>query len=72
LKASSEKHYATPIPVNTIISLIIWFICVLYASIRTSSRTALGKIGGVSEGSDQGQGIPLSCISLEEDFNETF
>uniref|UniRef100_A0A914HZ36 Serine incorporator n=1 Tax=Globodera rostochiensis TaxID=31243 RepID=A0A914HZ36_GLORO len=59
----------TSLPVNSIVSLIIWFCCLLYASIRTSSYTALGKIGGaVSEGNAEGQDIPLSeaSMSVEE------
>lgn len=50
-----DQSFGTPIPANSIISLIIWFVCLLYASIRTSSRTALGKIagGGNSENANQ-------------------
>ena len=38
--------------------------CLLYASIRSSSRTALGKIaGGGTADPDQGQGIALSLLA---------
>lgn len=49
-------QFGTPLPLNSLISLIIFFCCVLYASIRTSSNTALGKITGESDRSDE---IPL-------------
>lgn len=59
-----------PLPANSIVSLIIWFCCLLYASIRTSSYTAIGKIGGTSGEGDhtEGQDIPLSeaSVSMEE------
>lgn len=41
-----DQTYGTPLPAQSIVSLIIWFLCVLYASIRSSSHTALGKITG--------------------------
>ncbi|CAD5231551.1 unnamed protein product [Bursaphelenchus xylophilus] len=41
--------FATPLPANSIISLLIFFACLLYVTIRTSSNTALGKITGDSD-----------------------
>lgn len=71
--AGNSTHYqptSIPLPTNSLISLIIWFCCLLYASIRTTSYTALGKIGGTTgESNAEGQDIPLSkflaCISLK-------
>jgi len=57
--------YATPIPANSIVSLVIWFICLLYASIRTGSHTAIGKITGGTEGSGSDQGIPLTEVGSD-------
>ena len=36
-------------PTESIVSLVVWFACVLYASIRSSSNTSLGKITGGEE-----------------------
>lgn len=44
-----DKSYGTPLPAQAIISLVLWFLCVLYASIRNSSNTSLGKITGGDE-----------------------
>ncbi|CAI4231582.1 unnamed protein product [Auanema sp. JU1783] len=44
-----EHGYGTPLPAQSIISLILWFACLLYASIRNSSNTSLGKITGGEE-----------------------
>ncbi|VDK76905.1 unnamed protein product [Litomosoides sigmodontis] len=38
--------YGTPIPAESLVSLLIWFICILYASFRTSS--SFNKIAGGS------------------------
>lgn len=54
---TSADEFGTPVPAQSIVSLIIWFICLLYASIRTSSNTSLGKITGGAGRSDD---IPLS------------
>jgi hypothetical protein len=54
---TSGDEFGTPVPAQSIVSLIIWFICLLYASIRTSSNTSLGKITGGAGRSDD---IPLS------------
>jgi hypothetical protein len=55
---SGGDEFGTPMPAQSIVSLIIWFACLLYASIRSSSNTALGKIGGT--GNSESQDIPLS------------
>ncbi|ETN74193.1 TMS membrane protein/tumor differentially expressed protein [Necator americanus] len=44
-----EHSYGTPVPAQSIVSLVIWFLCLLYASIRTSSNSSLGKITGGGE-----------------------
>lgn len=49
--------YGMPLPAQSIISLVIWFLCLLYASIRSSSNTSLGKIAG---GAGRSEDIPLS------------
>uniref|UniRef100_A0A8R1DVJ3 Serine incorporator n=1 Tax=Caenorhabditis japonica TaxID=281687 RepID=A0A8R1DVJ3_CAEJA len=50
-----EEHYGIPLPAQSIVSLFIWFACLLYASIRNSSNTSLGKItGGGGSNSDDG------------------
>lgn len=54
---TSHDEFGTPIPTQSIVSLVIFFICLLYASIRSSSNTSLGKITGESDRSDD---IPLS------------
>ncbi|TKR89457.1 hypothetical protein L596_013557 [Steinernema carpocapsae] len=43
------ETYGTPLPAQSLVSLVIWFLCLLYASIRSSSNTALGKITGGTE-----------------------
>ena len=53
-----NEAYGTPLPVQSIISLILWFLCLLYAAIRTGSNTAIGKLGGNS-GAESDE-IPLS------------
>lgn len=47
--ANKDDTFATPMPMHSLISLLIWLICLVYASIRNSSNTALGKITGGSE-----------------------
>ncbi|KAM3716812.1 putative serine incorporator [Dirofilaria immitis] len=39
-----QDIYGTPIPAESLVSLMIWFICILYASFRTSS--SFNKIAG--------------------------
>uniref|UniRef100_A0A915BSM8 Serine incorporator 3 n=1 Tax=Parascaris univalens TaxID=6257 RepID=A0A915BSM8_PARUN len=39
-----EESYGTPLPAESLVSLLIWFVCVLYASFRTSS--SFNKIAG--------------------------
>ncbi|KAI1711779.1 serine incorporator (Serinc) domain-containing protein [Ditylenchus destructor] len=55
----SDGSYATPVATHSIVSLIIWFLCLLYASIRSSSNTALGKITG---GNNSGE----ATVSINE------
>jgi hypothetical protein len=55
------EHYGTPLPAESIVSLVIWFLCLLYASIRSSSNTSLGKItGGTGQAEDDN--IPLNEV----------
>ncbi|VDK18005.1 unnamed protein product [Anisakis simplex] len=44
-----EEMYGTPLPAESLVSLLIWFICVLYASFRTSS--SFNKIAGGGQSS---------------------
>ncbi|KAK6015109.1 hypothetical protein OSTOST_19475 [Ostertagia ostertagi] len=44
-----EHIYGTPVPAQSIVSLVLWFLCLLYASIRTSTNSSLGKITGGGE-----------------------
>uniref|UniRef100_A0A915PRJ9 Serine incorporator 3 n=1 Tax=Setaria digitata TaxID=48799 RepID=A0A915PRJ9_9BILA len=49
--------YGTPIPAESLISLLIWFICILYASFRTSSsfnKIAGGSSHGTADDADNG------------------
>ncbi|PIO77426.1 TMS membrane protein/tumor differentially expressed protein [Teladorsagia circumcincta] len=45
----TRKIYGTPVPAQSIVSLVLWFLCLLYASIRTSTNSSLGKITGGGE-----------------------
>ena len=45
----SVQGYGTPFPLQSIVTLIVWFICLMYASIRSSSNSSLGKITGGDE-----------------------
>ncbi|MFH4978204.1 hypothetical protein AB6A40_004913 [Gnathostoma spinigerum] len=52
-----QEVYGTPLPAESLISLLIWFVCILYASFRTSSN--FGKITGGSHNTveaDHGSG----------------
>ncbi|ULT91257.1 hypothetical protein L5515_008927 [Caenorhabditis briggsae] len=44
-----DDTFVTPMPVHSLISLLIWLVCLVYASIRNSSNTSLGKITGDTE-----------------------
>ncbi|CAJ0938815.1 unnamed protein product, partial [Mesorhabditis belari] len=47
-----DEQYGTPMPAVSLVSLVLWFLCLLYASIRNSTNTSLGKItGGTGDGS---------------------
>ncbi|CCD69747.2 Serine incorporator 1 [Caenorhabditis elegans] len=50
---TDEGHYGIPLPAQSIVSLFLWFACLLYASIRNSSNTSLGKITGGGNTSDE-------------------
>lgn len=54
-----DSGYGMPLPAQSIVSLVIWFLCLLYASIRSSSNTSLGKIAGGGSRSEDNH-IPLS------------
>ncbi|CAO4380765.1 unnamed protein product [Caenorhabditis nigoni] len=45
----NDDTFVTPMPVHSLISLLIWLVCLVYASIRNSSNTSLGKITGDTE-----------------------
>uniref|UniRef100_A0A915CKK5 Serine incorporator n=1 Tax=Ditylenchus dipsaci TaxID=166011 RepID=A0A915CKK5_9BILA len=53
------KEFGTPVATQTFVSLVIWFMCLLYASLRSSSNTSLGKITGGSANANS-EDIPLS------------
>ncbi|CAK5111600.1 unnamed protein product [Meloidogyne enterolobii] len=62
----NSTHYqptSIPLPVNSIVSLVIWFCCLLYASIRTSAYTAIGKIG--TDGENRG-GEGEASVSMDD------
>ncbi|CAD6196072.1 unnamed protein product [Caenorhabditis auriculariae] len=44
-----EQTFGVPLPAQSIVTLFLWFGCLLYASIRNSSHTSLGKITGGDE-----------------------
>uniref|UniRef100_A0A0N5BQR2 Serine incorporator 5 n=1 Tax=Strongyloides papillosus TaxID=174720 RepID=A0A0N5BQR2_STREA len=62
LGTSSEvpSSYATPIPVESLVSLFIFMACLLYSAIRTTSNTAMGAITGGGNQNSEGDLIPLS------------
>ncbi|VDN06209.1 unnamed protein product [Thelazia callipaeda] len=64
-----QHVYGTPIPTESLISLLIWFICILYASFRTSS--SFNKITGGSHGTvdDSENGSQQHVISSSQDLN---
>lgn len=45
-RTSTGEEYGTPLPAESLVSLFIWFFCILYASFRTSS--SFNKIAGGS------------------------
>lgn len=49
VKSNNDGTFVTPMPVHSLISLLIWLVCLVYASIRNSSNTSLGKITGGTE-----------------------
>jgi hypothetical protein len=63
---SHKEAFGTPIPWESIVSLVVWFFCVLYASIRTSSNTAVGKITG-----DNGETTTLTAPSGDAEKGDT-
>ncbi|CAB3397815.1 unnamed protein product [Caenorhabditis bovis] len=67
-----DSHYGIPLPAQSIISLFLWFACVLYASIRNSSNSSLGKITG---GTNSEENMQLNDTESQNDLrvidNET-
>ncbi|VDO22794.1 unnamed protein product [Brugia timori] len=64
-----QDVYGTPIPAESLVSLLIWFICILYASFRTSS--SFNKIaGGSSQGTvdDADNGSQQYIITSEDNL----
>lgn len=37
-------EYGTPLPMQSIVSLVLWFLCLLYASIRSSSNSSFDRL----------------------------
>ncbi|KAF1751490.1 hypothetical protein GCK72_018044 [Caenorhabditis remanei] len=62
-----EQHYGIPLPAQSIVSLFLWFACLLYASIRNSSNTSLGKITGGSNNSDEAIQLSSSMKGADDD-----
>uniref|UniRef100_A0A0N4ZWX8 Serine incorporator 5 n=1 Tax=Parastrongyloides trichosuri TaxID=131310 RepID=A0A0N4ZWX8_PARTI len=58
--------YATPIPIESIVSLFIFMACLLYSAIRTTSNTAMGAITGGGNKTTEGDLIPLSSTNDDE------
>jgi hypothetical protein len=54
-----REAFGTPIPWESIASLVVWFVCVLYASVRTSSNTSVGKMTGDGGGETTKLGGPV-------------
>jgi hypothetical protein len=67
-KSGTGGHSTIPIPAN-IIALIIWFCCVMYASIRSSSNSSAGKLTG--GGSDGDRASVMKDASSPDDDVET-
>lgn len=72
-----QGEYGAHLPVESIVSLVVWFLCVLYASIRSSSHSSLGKITGGGEetalGGPSGQyasGHLTYTLSLHAHFSQ--
>jgi hypothetical protein len=68
-----DESFGTPLPAQSIISLIIWFLCLLYAAIRTGSNTSIGKIG--TSGAEASDEIPLTSEpipSSDEEANKVY
>lgn len=59
---NNENSFGVPLPGHTFVSLIIFFLCLLYASIRAGSNTSIGKICGGSD-SVNSENIPLGKLS---------
>jgi hypothetical protein len=64
-----DESFGIPLPAQSIVSLIIWFLCLLYAAIRTGSNTSIGKLGGGSSG-DESDEIPLTSEPLPSSDEE--
>lgn len=37
-------QYGTPLPMQSIVSLVLWFLCLLYASIRSSNQSSFDRL----------------------------
>ncbi|VDD90893.1 unnamed protein product [Enterobius vermicularis] len=69
--SSGEVEYGTPLPAESLVSLFIWFICILYASFRTSS--SFNKIAGGSAHAaiESTEGGSAENIAQDSDENTT-
>ncbi|UMM36247.1 hypothetical protein L5515_008496 [Caenorhabditis briggsae] len=64
-----DAHYGIPLPAQSIVSLFLWFACLLYASIRNSTNTSLGKITGV--GNNSGEAVQLSMNGADDSESQS-
>ncbi|CEF63556.1 TMS1 [Strongyloides ratti] len=60
------SSYATPIPVESLVSLFIFMACLLYSAIRTTSNTAMGAITGGGNQGTEGDLIPLNSSNTND------
>uniref|UniRef100_A0AC35TWW3 Serine incorporator n=1 Tax=Rhabditophanes sp. KR3021 TaxID=114890 RepID=A0AC35TWW3_9BILA len=54
---TDTQTYATPVPIESIVSLFIFMACLLYSAIRATSNTSMGAITG---GNQEGDLLPLT------------
>ncbi|KAF8381728.1 hypothetical protein PRIPAC_70870 [Pristionchus pacificus] len=43
-KDHKGDEYGTPLPMQSIVSLVLWFLCLLYASIRSSNQSSFDRL----------------------------
>lgn len=68
---TEQKTYGSPLPLQTVLSLIVWLGCLVYASIKNSSNTSLGKITGGDEENQIGGGSGDSDLRVWDNEAES-